>query len=665
MKPPWLPTIIILAAMLLATRWVFLVPIFQAPGEDFYADYIFSLYTYGRLIKGDEAPISACSHPWTRYLLQMTNGETVKYRPFAKMSVDYGTKDFFEKLDKAAPDSHLELHTNPLMMAVYPVGYFSLAALWLGLISHINHSISFLFFGARLLSVILLGCSLTFSYLAMRELGLTRGRSTLLLAAISFFPLVSFVGSYIQPDNLTFALISICFFLALRWKNNSLNSPSFVSFKTQNKIIVPLGLTMAGLLLTKYHFFSCAGIAIVMMIVATALYLRTPGKRLVLILVTLLTPSIIVGLVQMWVSWHCQLPAVDSKHWLWHWYTINQAFLKEYDLPMKLSHTWLALQEEYRSLFWQHGSAFASFWGKFGWIDTPLIIISLQITNFLRKIIENLSIAILLCTLVSLVKVFISLLRLAIKHRWRRALYIACSNPIVNSSFLFFIFMFTFNVLVYPSLFAKQGRQWLPMILGIFLTATCFAPRLFPWKILRKQSYVFISAGLLIYSLIGSYFALSCLKQRFYAEEKKKDIDIRELKLSPVNASYSVDHLDYIDPYPSFERHPQHSDFSITVPPNRDVYMAGWAIDFPSGAPATGVLLFLDDCKMYQTAYGLENPLAVYYLKDESYRYSGFGAVIPAKDLVVGLHSLTIKVISKDGQLLYPTNKKLKIIISQ
>jgi len=332
---------------------------------------------------------------------------------------------------------------------------------------------------------------------------------------------------------------------------------------------------------------------------------------------------------------------------------------------MKISHTWLALQEEYRSLFWQHGSAFASFWGNFGWIDTPLIIISLQLNNFLRKIIEIFSIAVLIGTIVSLGKVSISLLRLAMKKRWRKALYIACSNPIVNSYFLFFIFMFSFNVLVYPSLFAKQGRQWLPMILGIFLAATCFAPRAFPWKILRTLSFVIISTGLLVYSLIGSYFALSCLKQRFYAEEKTNSIDIRQLKLSTVNASYSVDNLDYIDPYPTFDRHPQHSDSSITVPAKRDVYIAGWAIDFPSASVADGVLLFLDDSKMYQAAYGLESPLAVYYLKDESYRYSGFGAIIPAKDLADGLHYLTIKVISKNRRLLYPTNKKLKLIISQ
>ena len=219
----WLPTIVIAAAMALATYWAFLVPIFQSADEDIHADYVFGLYTKGRLLSGSEAPIAAISNPYVAYLLQVTDATALKWKSFVKVSPDYGSLPYFQAIDKHAPDKFgcAQIKSNPIIMAVYPVGYYALTALWLRLISHWSTSLTVLFFAARLFSVFLLGWALTMSYLTMQELKLERWQSILILATIAFFPLVTFVASSIQPDNLSFALLSTSFFLNLRWLNKS------------------------------------------------------------------------------------------------------------------------------------------------------------------------------------------------------------------------------------------------------------------------------------------------------------------------------------------------------------------------------------------------------------------------------------------------------------
>lgn len=144
--------------MSLASYWVFLVPIFQEPDEDYHADYVFSLYSRKRLILGREASIAAVSHPFIPYLLKATNGQAVKFAAFATMPKSYGTREFFQSIDRHAPDNEIcaHVHTNPFVVAMYPIGYYALTALWLGLLSNLNHNLSFLFFAARVLSVILL-----------------------------------------------------------------------------------------------------------------------------------------------------------------------------------------------------------------------------------------------------------------------------------------------------------------------------------------------------------------------------------------------------------------------------------------------------------------------------------------------------------------------------
>jgi len=660
-----IPAIIIVCAMMLAGYWMFLVPIFQSPDEDYHADYVFSLYAKGRLIRGVEAPIAAYSHPLIFYLLRVTNGQAVKHHQFMKMSIDYGTKLFFKRLNKDAPDSHAPVHTNPVMMAVYPCGYYVLTALWLSVVSHLNNSLTFLFFAARLFSILLLGCGLIFSHLTMKELGLPRLQSSLILAAIGFFPLVSFVGSYIQPDNLSFAAVNACFYFALRWRNTISKRCARLDFSIANNwMIWLLGMALAILLLSKYHFFCYVGIAIVAMVIARAIRSKISLGNLAKIFAILCIPSVIAAVVQLWISCGCSLPAIDRT--CFHWFAVTPEFQRVFHIGGQalIMHIRNALCDQCQSIYSVDGPTFKSFWGDFGWLDTPLVIASIKINDALQMIIELVTRIILFLTLASIGKIIVSLWRIMRRGRFACACYIACSNPVINSYFLFVLFMFLFNVIVYPS-FQGQGRHWFPLILPILLAAASFAPRIFPSRAIRRQMFLLIVGGWLFYSLIGNYFALGCIEKRYYARDNKAVIDVRQLQPTSIGASYFISNLDYTDPYPTFERHPRHAAYSIAVPSGKDVCIdiEGWAIDFPASSLASAVLLFVDHDKIYQAMYGLENYEAVQELHDPKYRFSGFGALIPTKGLSPGEHSLSIKVVSKDGLALYNTDRDIQIAI--
>jgi hypothetical protein len=671
----WLPVGLILGAMLLATYWVFLVPIFQSPDEDYHADYVFSLYSKGRLIRGTEAPLVGCSHPYVSYLLKATDGQGVKYSYYVKMPKNYGTKDFFASIDRNMPDKlTCQLTaTNPFVVSLYPFGYYAMTAIWLGALSHFNSSLSFLLFAGRFLSVLLLGCGLTISYFVMRELKLSSVQSSLVLAVIAFSPMVIMVGSYIQPDNLTFVAVSLCFLLSLRWRNSvlahcckttPLSAASNVNSQSRVREYHPLmlwglGVALSILFLTKYQFFCCVGTAIVLMIIATAIRLRLTVRKIGLILLILLTPTIIAAIPQLWVSWGCQLPTTDAKHK--NWIPTSTRFWLEFrhgTLPFA-SYIWQGLYDEFESLYSIYGTTFSSFWGCFGQsMSAPLVIVSKPINDLLRLMLELFTKIVLLMTLFSLGKIFKSLLHLTSKRYFRQSLYIACSNPLLNSYFLFEIFFFLMNIYVYPRFW--QGRHWFPLILPIVLSAVCFAPRFFSVTRVRRVTFFLIAIPWLVYSVVGSYYAVGTVKERYFNTRTQSPLN--QYQWIPVEAHTicEIESCDFIDQVTNFNRHAN----TLMVPKGDYMQIAGWAVDMMAQAPASDVLFIVDGKKIYnQPAYGLDSWQPVEKWHNSKYRFSGFNTLIPTKDLSPGWHSLSAKVLSGNGQFLYNTDVAIKFIV--
>src|SRR5262249_12313843 len=150
-------------------------------------------------------------------------------------------------------------------------------------------------------------------------------------------------------------------------------------------------------------------------------------------------------------------------------------------------------------------STFNTFWGDFGWTDTPLIIFTSWKTNIIRNFIAAVDVGVFVVTIVRLAQVNVRLWKLARRGRTRRALCIMFSNPLLNSYFLFTVMMFGLFMVARRS-YAPQGRNWFPFILPIFLSAACYAPRALGS---RRVSTVFswaLVAGLALYCVVGSYY---------------------------------------------------------------------------------------------------------------------------------------------------------------
>src|SRR5262249_30632282 len=107
------------------------------------------------------------------------------------------------------------------------------------------------------------------------------------------------------------------------------------------------------------------------------------------------------------------------------------------------------------------------------------------------------------------------LILIARRGRWRRALFIAFSNPLVNAYFLFTVGLTCLFMVVRHS-FAPQGRDWIPFILAILMMGTEYGARALSHHRTQALFSAVVTAGLVLYCLVGSYYAIHSLKIRYY-----------------------------------------------------------------------------------------------------------------------------------------------------
>ncbi len=245
----------ILLAGALSTVWAFLVPIFQAPDEPAHFDYALSIYSAHRLIRLSDGGTAWIVNPYTKYLLKAFDFERIAWHSSMRAPGGYGTRGYYARIDAAAPSLHQPSRSGGkinYIVPLYPFGFYALEALWMHGVSLFTSSITAVYFSARLLCVFLMMIGLYCNYRTAINLGLPRWTSVALIAAIGLFPLTSFVSSYVQPDNLAYALLSAALFFATELRVGKISSST----------IVALGIAMGLLAVTKYQFFVSAAIPI-------------------------------------------------------------------------------------------------------------------------------------------------------------------------------------------------------------------------------------------------------------------------------------------------------------------------------------------------------------------------------------------------------------------
>src|SRR5205823_9029846 len=143
-----------------------------------------------------------------------------------------------------------------------------------------------------------------------------------------------------------------------------------------------------------------------------------------------------------------------------------------------------------------------SFWGIFGWMDTPIQIGRHRTQELVQYTTLSAGWVILALTLVRLEQVGSRLFCVWRRGRKWLALRLALSNPLVNSYFLFTLLMFYLFVRL-ENRFAAQGRNWLPFLLPIFLVGLVYAPKALTLRRTRVVVSGALTAALLFYCVVG------------------------------------------------------------------------------------------------------------------------------------------------------------------
>jgi hypothetical protein len=495
---------IVAGAVALSTAWVFRVPIYQAPDEPQHLDYALCLNARGRLFRANNLAAVLADpahanyyglsypcyflHPDTYYLLDRSECAGIIFNPTGRVPPGYGSRAFYAALDRDAPDDrHVHVRTPPSLAFGYPFGYYALLAGWIGLVHRFTHRLTAVFFGARMLSVALLACSLVLTYGTLRGLRLRRSLSLLLTACIGFLPLTSFLSSYVQPDNLSFTLVALCFYLAVRARRGGMGA----------RVVALLGGALGALLVTKQHYYLCVLLPVAGMVGVELLTRPVAWKRRLLAVALLLGPSALTGAVHFWTvrgSAYRTLPAAPHPPGLlWILEGFGKAF---HDFYVNTTHL--------------------SFWGVFGWLDTPLVIGGPHTAAVIKFVIRAATWVVLALTLVRLERVASRLILLARKGRPRLALRILFSHPPLNSYFLFTVLMFVLHIRT-DNYFGAQGRNWAPFLLPAFLTGLVYAPKALTMRRSRALFAGCVGAGLVLYCVTGSYYSLRSIRERYYA----------------------------------------------------------------------------------------------------------------------------------------------------
>jgi hypothetical protein len=282
-----------------------------------------------------------------------------------------------------------------------------------------------------------------------------------------------------------------------------------------------LGLSMGALLVCKTHFFLCIAAPIVAMLLIEFVAGSEFRRRWPIKVSLLSAPALVLGSIHLYTVWGVTNyfgPPAEHGETLAFWSGGLWRAL------------WKALEDYYA------GTTHDSFWGIFGWLDTPLQIGSADLTGCIGLVIQGVGLLLLLLTLARLEQVGSRLAALIPRRRRLAALRIALSNPVLNSYFAFTLLMIVLHVWL-DNRFGAQGRNWIPFMLPFLLSAVVYAPRALSWRPARSYCSLAVLAGLLVFVGLASYYGPRTLRQRFYGPLHGQEVVSRALEPKLIAAS--------------------------------------------------------------------------------------------------------------------------------
>lgn len=621
---------VILAAGALAATWAYVVPIFQAPDEPAHFDYAISIFNAHRLIRASDGAPDWIASPFTKYLMRASDFERIVERSPMRVPAGYGSRAYFAKVDGASPRLDAAQDSRgkvSYIVRLYPFGFYAIEALWMRAVSALTGSIVAVFFGARLLCIGFMMAGLYFNYRTALNLGIPRWTSVALVAAIGFFPLTSYVASYVQPDNLAYALLSAALFFATELRCQAL------------RIAIPaaLGVSLGLLAVTKYQFFVSAAIPIAVLLFIRLVQIKPARKTLVAAIAWFVAP-IAVLLAAQHFAVDTPPPAVAS-----HIADANIASLRATIAQGPATASAYIASTTGKAFIdcFVSGPCAATYWQVVGWSDTPIVLFSNGASMASRAIISLLSIACFAMVTFFFVRNALRVGFVAFRKRVAWAVRIAAADPVFNAYVCFIAIMFGLYVTSNDA-YGASGRHWYPYLFAALLCFAWYAPRAVTRRY-RPVSAVLVGT-LLCYSLFASGYALADVAHRYYGASDAQYVALDP----PASLDAEARAIGVVWPitaagYPHADRSPTFS-FSPGLP----LEVSGYALP-RSGLPST-IAVVLDRHSPLPVLDGEYLFTVAEATRRISDGYGGFSAKVDTTALPEGTHTVAAYVRRADGR---------------
>ncbi len=631
---------ILVASLWVALVWVVRVPFFQEPDESAHADYAFSIFSTGHLVRTLDRSPATDLHPTVRYLEDAAAFRTMRYNPDGRVPPAYGSAAYFRAVNDSAPrvpGKFLDADSGriPYVAQYYSYFYYALDALAIGAGAFVAHgAASAEFFAARAFGLVLLALSLWLTYATLRELHVKPPAALALLLAIGLFPLTSWVSAYVQPDNLAFTAVALALYASIRARRES----------DPLRAAAWLGAALGVLALTKADYF--VAVAIPALADRTLRFAARPATWRAWLAYGALAagPALVLGATARAIA-HGAADTVAA------FVSANGDPIGDaarHGIGPLVAYLGAEAVRGWNALFFD-GISFVSYWGAISWTGTRIAFGSPALTDavFTALGVASQLVALMVAARIAF-GVWPRLVRIARRRGIATMLRLLASDVPLNAYVLFATIILAIYVSTGGSM-GTQGRYWLPLILPAVLCATRVAPRALR-PIFRKRLAFVLGGALVAYSIVGAVAALGTLQARFYASPATLHTEEAQAQFTRVG-QYPVATLFALDDTRLFG-------------PKQTIDVEGWAFDSRSGLPARAVALEVDGRLRSGLRYGIARPDVVGRFHDDGLLDTGFGVRLGLAGLAPGRHELRLAIAERGRSEPYPSRARVAFTIA-
>jgi hypothetical protein len=598
-----LVALIVMCATALSAYWAFRVPMFLEPDEIAHADAAFAYFDAGKPFRLKRAVVGNFVTPEAQYLSRVTGYRRLRYNAYASATQGYGTAAYFRRIDTNAPEPAGVFPANgatiPYVLAYYPSPYYGLVALamragW----NAFGRSLTAAFFCGRLLNVALLSFTLVLAYATLCCVTRVRAQRLLLLGGIAFFPLTTWMGASIQPDNQSALFVSASLLAALRLRRHP---KSLVAL-----LALAIGESALGVTKLQYALVAIAALGVV---IRGVLVRQSPERRALTLTVAYLVP-LLVAFGGRYLSPVGRLGLPHDATQLEQLGIAHRAEANAYQLfSQAVTDATLG------------GRAIRGFWFHFSIRNDSIFTgTAADVATAVLVFLTVLGIAVWAARQIHLVR---HLLRISKRYGFAPSLRFIGTDPFLNlyagvSIVLFGVYAFTGGYLT------LQGRYWYPVLLPIVILSARTAGASVPRRFARRAATI-ACAFWALYAAVAAPLAVVAMERGFYHNSNI----VPSAEIGSIE-SIAVDGTAV----------PNVGD--IRVPRGASLAIAGSALDSSLGLPARDVGYRIDEGPERRAATGLTDRLLPATYNDPALIDGGFAFRFSTTGLRPGAHQVLV-----------------------